>query len=120
MRPSHGVGWKSKFQHRCPGGRFETPPLRVIAVAAALAGNRDLAFEYLEKAYSDGDNELLIAIRRDIRARPGADSISRCRTRSHRRFTRAQRFELLLVARRPTKSRTTSEGCITAHTMNRT
>jgi serine/threonine protein kinase/tetratricopeptide (TPR) repeat protein len=33
------------------------------AVAAALAGNRDLAFEYLEKAYSDGDNELLIAIR---------------------------------------------------------
>jgi len=33
------------------------------AVAAALAGNRDMAFEYLEKAYSDGDNELLIAIR---------------------------------------------------------
>jgi eukaryotic-like serine/threonine-protein kinase len=33
------------------------------AVAAALAGNRDQAFEYLEKAYSDGDNELLIAIR---------------------------------------------------------
>jgi eukaryotic-like serine/threonine-protein kinase len=33
------------------------------AVAATLAGNRDQAFEYLEKAYSDGDNELLIAIR---------------------------------------------------------
>jgi eukaryotic-like serine/threonine-protein kinase len=33
------------------------------AVAAALAGNRDMAFEYLEKAYSDGDNELLIGIR---------------------------------------------------------
>jgi hypothetical protein len=33
------------------------------AIASALAGNRDQAFEYLEKAYSDGDNELLIAIR---------------------------------------------------------
>ena len=33
------------------------------AVASALAGNRDQAFEYLEKAYSDGDNELLIGIR---------------------------------------------------------
>jgi serine/threonine protein kinase/Tfp pilus assembly protein PilF len=33
------------------------------AVAAALVGNRDEAFEYLEKAYSDGDNELLIGIR---------------------------------------------------------
>jgi serine/threonine protein kinase/tetratricopeptide (TPR) repeat protein len=34
-----------------------------VASAAALAGNRDLAFECLEKAFSDGDNELLIAIR---------------------------------------------------------
>jgi TolB-like protein/Flp pilus assembly protein TadD len=33
------------------------------AVAAALVGNREEAFEYLEKAYSDGDNELLIGIR---------------------------------------------------------
>ena len=33
------------------------------AVASALVGNRDQAFEYLEKAYSDGDNELLIGIR---------------------------------------------------------
>jgi serine/threonine protein kinase/Tfp pilus assembly protein PilF len=34
-----------------------------IAVAAALAGERDLAFQSLEKAYADGDNELLIVIR---------------------------------------------------------
>jgi serine/threonine protein kinase/tetratricopeptide (TPR) repeat protein len=34
-----------------------------VAVASALAGNRDQAFEYLEKAYSDGDSELLFAIR---------------------------------------------------------
>jgi predicted Zn-dependent protease len=34
-----------------------------VAVAAALAGNRNQAFEYLEKAYSDGDNELLFVIR---------------------------------------------------------
>jgi predicted deacetylase len=34
-----------------------------VAVAAALAGNRDQAFDYLEKAYSDGDTELLVAIR---------------------------------------------------------
>ncbi len=34
-----------------------------MAVAAALAGNRDQAFQYLEKAYSDADNELLLAIR---------------------------------------------------------
>jgi len=33
------------------------------AVAAALLGDRDQAFEYLEKAYADGDNELLIGIR---------------------------------------------------------
>ncbi|MGA2371519.1 MAG: protein kinase domain-containing protein [Candidatus Korobacteraceae bacterium] len=34
-----------------------------VAVAAAVAGNRDQAFEFLEKAYSDGDNELLFVIR---------------------------------------------------------
>jgi TolB-like protein/Tfp pilus assembly protein PilF len=34
-----------------------------IAVAAALSGDRDLAFQSLDKAYADGDNELLIAIR---------------------------------------------------------
>ncbi len=33
------------------------------AVAAALLGDRDQAFQYLEKAYVDGDNELLIGIR---------------------------------------------------------
>ncbi len=34
-----------------------------IAVAAALAGDRDEAFQYLEKSYADDDNELLIEIR---------------------------------------------------------
>jgi len=34
-----------------------------VADAAALAGNRIQAFEYLEKAYSSGDNELLFVIR---------------------------------------------------------
>ncbi len=34
-----------------------------VAVAAALAGDRDQAFEYLEKAYSDRDSELLFVIR---------------------------------------------------------
>ncbi len=34
-----------------------------VAMAAAAAGKRDQAFEYLEKAYADGDNELLIMIR---------------------------------------------------------
>jgi TolB-like protein/tetratricopeptide (TPR) repeat protein len=34
-----------------------------VAVAAALAGDRDQAFQYLEKAYSDGDTELLFVIR---------------------------------------------------------
>ncbi len=33
------------------------------AVAAALLGDRDQAFQYLEKAYADGDNELLTGIR---------------------------------------------------------
>jgi len=34
-----------------------------VAVAAALAGDKDQAFQNLEKAYTDGDNELLICIR---------------------------------------------------------
>jgi len=34
-----------------------------VAVAAALAGDRNQAFEYLEKAYVDGDDELLVAVR---------------------------------------------------------
>ena len=34
-----------------------------VAMASSLAGNRDLAFQYLEQSYADGDNELLIAIR---------------------------------------------------------
>ena len=34
-----------------------------VAVAAALCGDRDQAFKYLEKAYSDGDSELLFVIR---------------------------------------------------------
>jgi serine/threonine protein kinase/tetratricopeptide (TPR) repeat protein len=34
-----------------------------VAVASALAGDKDQAFENLEKAYTDGDNELLICIR---------------------------------------------------------
>jgi len=34
-----------------------------IAVAAALAGEKNQAFQYLEKAYSNGDNALLISIR---------------------------------------------------------
>ena len=34
-----------------------------VAVAAALAGDRNQAFEYLEKAYADGDSELLFVIR---------------------------------------------------------
>jgi tetratricopeptide (TPR) repeat protein len=41
-----------------------------VAVALALAGKRDQAFEYLEKTYAAGDNELLLAIRN-----PGLDSI---------------------------------------------
>jgi eukaryotic-like serine/threonine-protein kinase len=34
-----------------------------VAVADALAGNKDQAFENLEKAFTDGDSELLISIR---------------------------------------------------------
>ena len=34
-----------------------------VAVASVLAGDRDQAFQYLEKAYTDGDTELLFVIR---------------------------------------------------------
>jgi tetratricopeptide (TPR) repeat protein len=34
-----------------------------VAVAAALAGENNQAFQYLEKAYTNGDNALLISIR---------------------------------------------------------
>jgi hypothetical protein len=34
-----------------------------VAVAYAAAGDRDKAFEYLERAYSDNDDELLAVIR---------------------------------------------------------
>jgi serine/threonine protein kinase/tetratricopeptide (TPR) repeat protein len=34
-----------------------------VALAATVAGDRELAFQSLEKAYDDGDNELLISIR---------------------------------------------------------
>jgi hypothetical protein len=34
-----------------------------VAIAAALLGDRDQAFQYLERAYADQDNELLIGVR---------------------------------------------------------
>ncbi len=34
-----------------------------LAIAYSIAGDRDQAFQYLEKAFSDGDNELLLVIR---------------------------------------------------------
>ncbi len=34
-----------------------------IAIASALAGNKEQAFQYLGKAYADGDSELLFAVR---------------------------------------------------------
>jgi hypothetical protein len=34
-----------------------------VAMAASLAGNRDLAFQSLEQSYADGDNELGVVIR---------------------------------------------------------
>jgi len=34
-----------------------------VAVAAAIEGNHDEAFQYLEKAYADGDDEIYFAIR---------------------------------------------------------
>jgi len=40
-----------------------TDQLSAVAVAAAVTGNRDLAFEYLEKAYVDEDGELTVVIR---------------------------------------------------------
>jgi serine/threonine protein kinase/tetratricopeptide (TPR) repeat protein len=41
-----------------------------VALAAALNGDRNMAFEYLNKAFSDGDNELFFVIRH-----PGIDSL---------------------------------------------
>jgi serine/threonine protein kinase/tetratricopeptide (TPR) repeat protein len=41
-----------------------------VAVASALYGDREQAFRYLEKAYVDGDNELLFAVRH-----PALDSL---------------------------------------------
>jgi hypothetical protein len=38
------------------------PPTN-IAVTYTLAGNRDKAFEYLEKAYTEEDSELMACIR---------------------------------------------------------
>jgi hypothetical protein len=34
-----------------------------VAGAAVAAGDRDMAFEYLNKSYNDGDNELTFIIR---------------------------------------------------------
>ena len=41
-----------------------------VAEAAALAGDRDMAFKYLNQSFADGDNELLIAVRE-----PALDSL---------------------------------------------
>jgi predicted Zn-dependent protease len=41
-----------------------------IAFAFAVAGDRERAFQYLEKAYANGDNELLWVVRY-----PGLDSL---------------------------------------------
>jgi eukaryotic-like serine/threonine-protein kinase len=38
-------------------------PVAAIAVGFALTGNRNKTFEYLEKAFSDGDDELIFCIR---------------------------------------------------------
>jgi hypothetical protein len=35
----------------------------LVAMAATLLGDRDQAFQYLDKAYANGDGELLIDIR---------------------------------------------------------
>ena len=34
-----------------------------VALAYTLEGNHDQAFAYLEKAYSDGDRELIVVLR---------------------------------------------------------
>ncbi len=41
-----------------------------VAVAAAIAGDHNLAFKYLDQSFADGDNELLIAVRE-----PALDSL---------------------------------------------
>jgi hypothetical protein len=52
-----------------------------IGVALALAGDRKKAFEYLEKAFSEEDSDLVLAVRH-----PALDSI-----RSDPRFTNLMR-----------------------------
>jgi serine/threonine protein kinase/tetratricopeptide (TPR) repeat protein len=42
---------------------FRPPPLTNVAVAYALAGDRNKAMDYLEKAYAEDDSELLACIR---------------------------------------------------------
>ncbi|HEY4979056.1 MAG TPA: tetratricopeptide repeat protein, partial [Candidatus Acidoferrum sp.] len=42
---------------------FKEPPPTNVAVSYALAGDRNKAFEYLEKAYSEEDAELMACIR---------------------------------------------------------
>ncbi len=49
----------------CDAAKGMTASVRTsaLAIAYSIAGDRDQAFQYLEKAYSDGDNELLLVIR---------------------------------------------------------
>ncbi len=42
---------------------FDSDRSAAVAVAATLAGDREQAFQYLERAYADGDSELLFVIR---------------------------------------------------------
>jgi tetratricopeptide (TPR) repeat protein len=42
---------------------FDSDRSAAVAVSSALAGDREQAFQYLEKAYADGDSELLFVIR---------------------------------------------------------
>jgi eukaryotic-like serine/threonine-protein kinase len=49
----------------CEAAKGMTGSVRTsaLAIAYSIAGDRDQAFQYLEKAYSDGDNELTLVIR---------------------------------------------------------
>ncbi len=49
----------------CEAAKGMTASVRTsaLAIAYSIAGDRDQAFQYLEKAFSDGDNELLLVIR---------------------------------------------------------
>jgi serine/threonine protein kinase/tetratricopeptide (TPR) repeat protein len=53
----------AKSYHDLMLGLRGTDRSAALAVAAAIEGNRDEAFQYLEKAYADGDDELRFAIR---------------------------------------------------------